>query len=289
MSNRTHAKSFSVSLGLELYMVQQAAERDLPGTLASIFAMGYREVELPPYLDWTASDIIKAIKDAGLRCPSICFTGDQLQKDLEACIEYTGVVGADYLVLAAPTVADSSRLIPQDFQGNVPEAYSRFFASFTMDDWKWNAELLNTIGSRVKGAGLQLAYHNHCMEFRRFGSQTAYEFLLATTEPDFVALEMDCGWVQHAGLYPAELLKRYTGRIKMLHLKDILRSSGPSTDIFIQSTEFGTGCIDWNNVLTAAKNAGVQHYFVEQEPPLESPLDSALTSYKYLRALDHPG
>ena len=39
------------------------------------------------------------------------------------------------------------------------------------------------------------------------------------------------------------------------------------------------------DVLTVAENTGVQHYFVEQEPPLKSPLDSAASSYKYLREL----
>ncbi len=49
--------------------------------------------------------------------------------------------------------------------------------AFTLDDWKWNAEQFNQIGSRVKAAGMKFGYHNHATEFRKLGKVVPYDVL----------------------------------------------------------------------------------------------------------------
>ena len=52
------------------------------------------------------------------------------------------------------------------------------------------------------------------------------------------------------------------------------------------STEVGRGIIDWKGIFAAAPRAGVQHYFIEQEPPFERPaLESVRLSYNWLHKL----
>ena len=84
-------------------------------------------------------------------------------------------------------------------------------------------------------------------------------------------------------------MNNYPGRIRMLHIKDFVASTErPSTTTKgHQGTELGRGFIDYKPIFAAAKKAGVEHYFVEQEPPfVEMPaLDAAKADYDYLHAL----
>jgi sugar phosphate isomerase/epimerase len=50
------------------------------------------------------------------------------------------------------------------------------------------------------------------------------------------------------------------------------------------ATELGHGHIDYKPILAAAKKAGVEHYFVEQDPPIVdmSSIEAAKVDYEYL-------
>jgi len=53
-------------------------------------------------------------------------------------------------------------------------------------------------------------------------------------------------------------------------------------------TEVGSGLIDWPRVLAAAQTAGVQHYFIEQEPPFtRSRLEAARIGYHFIHGAIH--
>jgi sugar phosphate isomerase/epimerase len=86
------------------------------------------------------------------------------------------------------------------------------------------------------------------------------------------------------------LLKKYGGRVPLLHLKD--KQKGAPTafeEAKVPPTTFvsvGSGGVDFPAILAAAPAAGVQHYFVEQDHAVGStPLDAIAASFKYLRSL----
>ena len=49
--------------------------------------------------------------------------------------------------------------------------------------------------------------------------------------------------------------------------------------------EVGFGVLDFKRILAAAPEAGVQHYFVEQDEVAEDPVESLRASYRTLEAL----
>jgi sugar phosphate isomerase/epimerase len=49
--------------------------------------------------------------------------------------------------------------------------------------------------------------------------------------------------------------------------------------------DVGKGTIDFRRIFARAKEAGVKHYFYEQDVTPGAPLDSARASYDYLKAL----
>src|SRR5213083_2954245 len=85
-------------IGLQLYTVRHAMEKDVEGTIARVAATGYREVEFAGYFGKSARDVRALLDKNGLSSPSshISLAPDQWRAALDAA----PVIGHRYLVLA---------------------------------------------------------------------------------------------------------------------------------------------------------------------------------------------
>ena len=269
-------------------MLGPDAQADLPGALRAVAEIGYEEVELPARSGDGLQQLRQALDDSGLACPSIHAPtrpfppGVLSLQDAPSIIEAAQTLGARYVVVPfvpLPTIPDFP---PGE---NPRDVLQRAVATVTTDEWSAVADNLNAKGAELARAGVRLGYHNHALEFIRVGDETLLDFLIANTDPEFVDIELDIGWVAAAGLDPAAFITRHAPRVKLLHVKDVADVLSPEKPDF-SPADVGTGRVDWRAVLAAAKAANVQHYFVEQEPPyVRPPLESARAAYDFLRPL----
>jgi sugar phosphate isomerase/epimerase len=267
-------------IGVQIYTVRDAAAKDLPGTLRALGDIGYREVELAGIPPLAAKDLRKILADSGLTAPSMHASMADLQSGVQQRIDYAKAIGAEYLVCAFPWTADSR------FKENPGKAVLSLASGINLDDWKWNAEQLNAIATQAAKSGVRLGYHNHNMEFRSYDGVVAYDELLRLTDPALVTMEMDLGWVVTAGVDPVKYLKKHADRIGMLHVKDVRKDMRTMVDrIQAQTTEVGSGKIDWKHVFKAMEPARIAHYFVEQENFDRPPLEAVKISFDYLKGL----
>ena len=261
-------------IGLQIYTVREAAGKDLPGTLKAIADIGYSEIELAGQPERSAAEMRTLLADCGLAVPSMHTNMRELQTSAQQRIDYAKALGIEYLVCSFPWTADS-RSLP----------ISSLAAGLTLDDWKWNAEQLNRVGELARKAGLRFGYHNHNMEFRSFGGVVAFDELLRQTDPALVTIELDIGWVVTAGQDPVALLRKHADRISLLHVKDVRKDLQVNHELRAQTTEVGSGQIDWKRLFAATSAKQIRHYFVEQENFERSPLESVKISFDYLRKL----
>jgi sugar phosphate isomerase/epimerase len=162
----------------------------------------------------------------------------------------------------------------------------RLGGEMTADEWKWNADYLNEKGRALKALGLTLGYHNHNVEFAPLGDTTGFEIMMRDTDPAVVNFEMDAGWLYAAGQDPLTWLAKHPGRFQAMHVKDVGPKTKPNFALEQEPMEVGAGVIDWRKLLPAARKAGVQRFFVEQEAPFaRDPLESIAISAAYLRKL----
>ena len=267
-------------IGLQIYTVREAAAKDLPGTLRAIADIGYREVELAGIPPIAAKDLRKILTDCGLTAPSMHASMADLQAGLQQRIDYAKAIGCEYLVCSFPWTADSR------FREQPGKAVLSLASGINLDDWKWNADQLNRIAVEAAKSGLRVGYHNHNMEFRSYDGTIAYDELLERTDPELVTMEMDVAWVVTAGADPVKLLKKHDDRISMLHVKDVTKEARVTVDrLQPETTEVGSGRIDWKKLFKAAKPKRITHYFVEQENFDRSPLESVKISFDYLKGL----
>jgi sugar phosphate isomerase/epimerase len=287
MPQRSPENTSSPVIGLQLYTVKDELDKDLPGTLRTLAALGCRTVEAANFA--TNLDPVRlraALDEVGMDCLSAHVPLPFLLGDLAPLIAEMKALGVRYVVCTAPWVEDNARFLQAAEQGSMETAFGDLMHSLTLEDWRWNAGQLNRVAGELHAAGLQLVYHNHGFEFKQFEGKPAYDHLLAMTDPERVAFEVDCGWMVNAGYDPVDYLQRHGDRIALLHLKDLTRADPAGTGLQLAGIHLGGGIVDWPAVLAAAARAGVAACFIEQEAPFPAPvLDELEASFAYLASL----
>lgn len=261
------ARTLSV-VGVQLYTVRTVLPQDPLKVLRALEQIGYREAELNmdnldkvfPALKQTS------LKPISLHLDSTLFVSGQAK--IPAALDAAKTREVEYVV--CPYVA------PADRGG--------------ADMMKKLGETLSKAGEMSQKLGMRLCYHNHAFDFAPSGNGTLLDVLLQAADPKLVSLELDIMWAQVAGLEPVAVLKKYGNRVALLHLKNVAEGTEKRYDETVPKTAFrevGNGVIDIPAVLSAAAQAGVKHYFVEQDQVPADPVDSLRQSYQYLAKLNY--
>jgi sugar phosphate isomerase/epimerase len=158
----------------------------------------------------------------------------------------------------------------------------------SLDEFRRYADLFNRAGETARKAGIRLCYHNHAFDFGPKQGFRPIDVFAERFDPKLVGFEMDVFWVSVAGLDPVALLGKWKGRVPLLHLKD--KAPGLKTHFSEDLPpnafrEVGLGVLDFSKILAAARAAGVEHYFVEQDEVAEDPVESLGYSFRALEKL----
>jgi sugar phosphate isomerase/epimerase len=263
-----------IPLGIQLWTVKDEAAKDLEGTLRKVYAAGFREIEFAGFYGKTAAETGKLLKDIGFSLVSMHANATAISKTGDQIIADARTLGLKYVVCSSPGVTPEKEKLP----------WEERMKSVDLDDWKWNADLFNKFGRQVSDAGMTFGYHNHSAEFKKFGDQTAFDWLFANTDAKHVKIELDVGWVVVAQQDPVALLNQYKDRVIALHVKDVAKRV--SADKEPASVALGEGVVDWKKVISTAKANGTKAFFYEQEAPYTRPvLESVKISGDYLKKL----
>lgn len=273
-------------IGVQLYALGEDAQKDLGGTLTQLAAIGYRDIELPGLMGRKPDEIRRLADAAGMEISSI-HTGTagafSIRSDPQQVADTLGVLGAKQVVVPMFALPTGFK-----FQAGVSPAVqiANAIKGAGSDLWVQLAELLNERAALLKPHGIAVGYHNHSAEFAPVEKSSGWEILAARTDPGLVHFEVDIGWVASAGLDPAAFLRKYSGRCRQVHVKDVKRGFKPSTAMETAPAEVGSGSVDWAHVLPAAYAAGVRNFYFEQEPPFTmTRMEAAAKSYAYLSQL----
>jgi sugar phosphate isomerase/epimerase len=101
---------------------------------------------------------------------------------------------------------------------------------------------------------------------------------MKNTDPKTVKTELDLYWVLKGGGDPVECLKKYPGRYKILHVKDM--DNTPEKSFACP----GSGIIDFRPIFREAWGQGVRHYIVERDNELNG-IECLRGSAEYLKNL----
>ncbi|MGO4515792.1 sugar phosphate isomerase/epimerase family protein [Terriglobus sp. 2YAB30_2] len=288
MGRMAWADPLGLPLGIQLYTVRDPMMKDTVGTVKQIAGMGYKEVETAGYgTIKTAAEFRKVLDDAGLKCPSAHLQWDI--NNLQKSFDDAKALGCKYATASVPKqlIQEKMTKSPAEMSDAERAAWrAKMVAPLTGDDFKKLAEVMNKVGEEAKKNGLVFAAHNHTMEFALVDGVPGYDYLLKNTNPANVKFEIDCGWITVAGYKPGDYVKKFPGRIKMLHIKDFSSWESGKTGESAKGTEIGKGKVDYKAIFASVKGTGVEHIFVEQEAPYTlPPLEAAKADFDYLHSL----
>jgi len=255
------------TVGVQLYTVRRVLPKKPLETLRAIEQIGYREVECTAdHLD----EIWPSLKETSLKAVSVHLNPQFFMHEpekLPAAIEDAKKHGFEYVV--CPWID------PRDRGG--------------VEMIRKLGQSLNAAGELSSKAGMRLCYHNHAFEYQATPDGRLLDVLMKTTDPKLVSLELDVMWAHVAGVDPVSILKQYGDRIPLVHLKNVAPGVEPRFNENIPHAAFhdlSDGAVDIPGVLRAAKQAGVKHYFVEQDETPGDPIESLRKSFQYLEGLN---
>lgn len=140
-------------------------------------------------------------------------------------------------------------------------------------------EELDSYSTKLKADGIDYYYHNHSVEFAKYDGEYILDIIKNNSS---IGFELDIHWIQAGGENPADFIKKYAGRIRLLHLKDFrivpitmdaLRTSSSSGEPqkvnpmygTIQFAEIGEGNLNIKACMEAGLAGGSEYFLVEQD------------------------
>lgn len=243
-------------IGLELFTVRDAMQKDYEGVLAKIASYGYKEIEpASGYNNLSAKDFRAMIDRLGLSMPST-HSGLAAGDTIEARLEGAQIMGLKYVENLGG--------------GGAPGGGGQ-----TTETVKRQAQTLNENGKIAKKFGIKMIVHNHTGEFALLSDNhnlRPYDILLAETDPDVVAMQLDIGWASVAGQDIIAMFKKNPGRFECWHVKDatnikFLPPAMPQNERMQNAylVPVGQGQVDYKTIFASAAVAGMKHFCVEQD------------------------
>ncbi len=251
-------------INIQMYSFFDRKHNDDRENFRTAARLGYDGVELfGPNYRIPAEELRELLKELGLEAVSMHAPGTE---HVEEMIPYAVAMGLGYIGIGAQCMKDDDAV----------HAFARE---------------LNRIGAVCREHGLRLTYHNHTQEFLPCGDTTVIDVLMRETDPGLVSFELDAGWCAAAGADPVEFVKRYSGRVKLVHVKESSEVVGPQPPFdpgdlprdaeggFIFPKEVMDrlsyldrincaaceGLVDWAKLAEAADANGAEAYIVERE------------------------
>jgi len=277
--------SNSLPVAIQVYglrdLLENTPER-FKDVMKQVKSIGYDGVELAGLYGLEPSYIKEVLDEIGLIPISAHVAFNEMMADLDKVISDYSIIGVHFLVM--PYMVDQYR------PGVSPEGFQSFLP------------LLDEVGKKIHDAGMTFLYHNHDFEFVRLADgRWGYDVMFNSIPHDHLMCELDTCWCDVATGESPKFIKKYTGRIPVVHLKDYIKQGNVKNMyklIGIDSKEaqkdtgyfefrpIGFGQMIWSPILEASLAAGTEWVVVEQDEHYQmDPLEAARRSREYLKIL----
>lgn len=122
--------------------------------------------------------------------------------------------------------------------------------------------------------GLNMIYHNHAFEFKKFRNTCIYDILLEELSPN-VKMCLDCYWAYVGGQNVCELIQKLGSRLAIIHCKDFPKDGDLNG---YKMCAVGEGILNYGEYLKAACSVGAKYALVEldESPAPEKDIESSI-------------
>ncbi len=219
--------------------------------LAAVSQIGYKGVEFAGYHGRSAKELRKMLDDNGLvACGTHTPYESVLGDTLKETVEFNRTIGNKFLIV--PWMEGKSK-----------------------QEWLDKAKLFNELADKVKADSMWVGYHAHAHDFQKFDGVSAWDLFFGTTKPE-VVMQLDTSNCRDGGADPVEVLKKYPGRARSIHIK----ASGGGPEAVI-----GEDKVDWKAVFAFCEGAGKTQWYVVEHETSKDPLDAVKRNFAALKKM----
>jgi sugar phosphate isomerase/epimerase len=279
------AAPFKQPIGINLYTVRNSLAKAPGPTYEALARLGITTLEVRPVQILQHASFIRA---AGLK-PVHMFIETPIVTG--AWDEWAGFskAMAARMKMPAPPANPNRPTLDEMIALAKTHGIQRIGTSMLLPGERATAiEAINRAADTCAKQGIELYYHNHAFEFDGNKGQRFIDRLHKELSPK-VRFEMDIFWVSITGNSPLELLDKWKGRVRSIHLKDLAPNvTRPAQETDVAPTAFrelGQGTLPLPKILKAAKKAGVEHFLIELDFSPGDPLDSVRKCCDYLKSV----
>ncbi len=279
-----------IKTGVQASMLKDKfAQLGVYETLKQIGALGYGSVEISQ-LPMTPENVagMKRAADEGIAIAALSagvapsgFPSETIATHFKKIVGDCRTLGCSFLRIP---------MLPFDCMGSL-DAVLAF------------ARMAEVAAQKLAQEGIKLYYHNHHVEFRRFGGRTMLD-LIRENAPS-LGFELDVHWIHRGGYDPVKVIQSYAGKADLVHLKDY-RIGPIAPEAFealkkrdfpafmagfanvVQFAEVGEGTLDMPAIIEASLAANARHFFIEQDDLYgRDAFDCLVTSRDNLREMGY--
>ena len=250
-----------MTVAAQLYTLREYTQtpEDIANTLKKVKKMGYNAVQLSGLGPVEPDELKGILLENRINACATHVSFERLQNDLDNIIKEHKLWDCKYVGVGS---------MPGEYSKN-KEGYLKFVRE------------ASTIGRQLQESGLEFIYHNHNFEFVKFGDKTGLDILFEESDPESFNFEIDTYWVQAGGADPASWINKVSGRMKVVHFKDmIVNNKGEQI-----MAEVGEGNLNWPAIIKACEDTGVEWCAVEQDVCQRNPFKSLEISLNNLKKM----
>ncbi|MHA6482293.1 sugar phosphate isomerase/epimerase family protein [Paenibacillus sp. strain BS8-2] len=244
-------------IAVQLYTLREECAKDFPTVLREISQIGYAGVQFAGFHGHDPKALKSILDETGMKAAGLHVSLSEVVEHTNELADAAEALGT--IDVICPAIAHELR---------------------NEEGYKGVRAALNAAAGKLAERGIRVSYHNHAFEFEtEVSGMDALAYLLEPVSDNDILAELDVYWLKKAGHDPVTYFEPYSGRMPIVHLKDM------TDDEEGTYAPVGEGLLAFAPIIEWGENNGVEWYVVEQDVCKTDPIECITTSYNNLLAL----
>lgn len=243
----------------QAYSVRKEFEKDCENTIKTLKEIGFDAIQIDGMRGNTPREVAGILKKYGMKVVGMHIKHNRFFNDLDGIIEEAELFNCKDIF---------DKYIDDEDQNE--EGYRK------------TKEQLIKVAQRLSPLGFRVGLHNPEYDFNNLiDGKRVMDYITEPVGGTLIYPEVDTYWTTVGEVDPLEYSKKFSGRMPIMHLKDI-KTKYDLNNFKENITEIGSGDIDFYEILKWGEENGVEYYAIEQDYSSIGIFESMKQSYDYL-------